>query len=748
MPDLSAPSMQQLVAQQAAIEAQENQISRTVWAPELLAEQAGEVFEALWDALNAASNKFAVLQAFPAGEVSLPVFERLPSPGHGIELFDSRVAAPSVAGAPWLQVLDRIQASGWELVQTEFRHIQFDTNSLGHPGSSVFYARADLVNGSRSGRATLEGHLLVEWGGEPAEDGRPSIKRVDASRMRLLLRRGDPPFQPAIVEEVRPLAKTHFIDPVMLYDLDGDGLSEVILAARNLVLKRQADGGYTQQDLCRHFPGLIFTGLIADFDGDGAPDFLAATFDGLLLFQGSPSGVFEATGRRVWSAVPRLKYAQVLTGGDIDGDGDLDVWLGQYKNPYDQGQMPTPYYDANDGHPAWLLLNDGRGHFSDATEAAGLGKKRWRRSYSGSLADLDADGDLDLVVASDFAGVDVYVNDGRGRFADRTDPWLPERHVFAMAHALADFDTDGRLDLLVMGMHCPAAQRLDHLGLKRPGRPEYEAMRPIMTAGNRLFLGQSGGGYRTAGVLGDSISRSGWSWGCSAFDWDNDGYPDVAVTNGHESRQSVKDYDTEFWRHDIYVGNSQEDLVKSVYFGGKIARTRGQGWSYGGYEKNRLFINQRGESFLEAGHLLGLALEADSRNLVADDLDGDGRMDLVVTTFEAWPKVRQTIRVYQNHLATGGNWIGFRLREQGNGISPVGASITLRYGGRTVVRQIVTGDSHRSQHANTFHFGLGQSADVERVEIRWPRGQIWTRELPPINRYHEVRLSPQPKDSP
>jgi enediyne biosynthesis protein E4 len=741
LPSQSASDRQQLSAQLIAIGSQENQVAHTVWAPELLAEQAGEVIESLWDTLNAATNKFDVLQAFPVGEVVLPIFDSIQSAGYGIEIHKASAAASLIAGTPWPQVLDRIKASGWGLIQTEFRHVQFDTNKLGRPSSSVFCTRADLVNGLLPGRATLEGDLLVEWGSELAGDGRPSIKRVDASRMRLLIRRGDAPFQPGIIEEFRPLPRSYFIDPLILYDLDGDGLSEIILAARNLVLKRQADGGYAQQPLCRHFPGLIFTGLIADFDGDGAPDFLAATFDGLLLFQGSPSGTFDAPGRRVWTPASRLKYAQVLTCGDIDGDGDLDIWLGQYKNPYEQGQMPTPYYDANDGHPAYLLLNDGGGNFSDATMAAGLGQKRWRRSYSGSLVDLDGNGTPDLLVVSDFAGVDVYFNDGRGHFTDRTDSWLPERHIFGMAHALADFDVDSRLDLLVMGMHCSTAQRLDHLGLQRPGRADYETMRPRMVAGNRLFLGQPGGGFRTAGALGNSISRSGWSWGCSAFDWDNDGYPDVAVANGHETRQSVRDYETEFWLHDIYVGNSWEDPVTSAYFSVKIDRTRGHGWSYGGYEKNRIFLNQHGESFLEAGHLLGLALEADSRNLASDDLDGDGRVDLVLTTFEAWPMVRQTLRVYQNRAVTdGGNWIGFRLREQGNGISPVGASIALRYGGKTVVRQMVTGDSHRSQHANTFHFGLGQSLDVEHVEIRWPRGQTWTREHPPINRYHEVLL--------
>jgi hypothetical protein len=146
---------------------------------------------------------------------------------------------------------------------------------------------------------------------------------------------------------------------------------------------------------------------------------------------------------------------------------------------------------------------------------------------------------------------------------------------------------------------------------------------------------------------------------------------------------------------------------------------------------------------------MGVGLEQDSRNVVADDLDGDGRMDLLVTTFEVWPEVKQTLRVFKNTLDDAGNWIGFRLREQGGGISPVGARITVRYPGGAMIRQSVTGDSYRSQHANTLHFGLGEIAKVESAEIRWMNGRNLTLRQPRINQYHVVQPGEplKPKDA-
>lgn len=729
---LDRATVHRLAAELGALEARENHIAETVWAPELLAQQCGNVIDSLWDAVNAAPDKLAVIENVSLGGVIMPTFEPPLKIAHSIELRYPAGEGARLGLDQWREFIRARRNSGWELVQVEFRHNKFATNSHGQPAWSEFLFTANVVNERQQTRASLGGNIVVEWVTQTAQDGQVKIGNVDVSKLVLKTRNGPPPFQQVLCETLAPPEGSHFIDPLIVHDLDGDGFSEIILAARNQVFKRIDWDRFVSAPLCRHWPGLIFTALVADFDGDGIEDFLCAKFEGLFLFKGTGNGKFDLPPEQVWSVEPHLKYGQVLTAGDIDGDGDLDVWLGQYKGPFLRGQMPTPYYDANDGNPAYLLLNDGQGHFSDATANAGLSAKRWRRTYAGSLVDFDADGDLDLLVVSDFAGIDMYANDGKGRFTDVTDALISDRHGFGMAHTFGDFNLDGRLDFLVTGMHCPTAKRLDHLNLVRPERPDYAAMRAAMTAGNKMFFGQPDGRF-ALGPQSSSIALSGWSWGCSAFDCDNDLYPDVYVANGHESKESVRDYEPHFWLHDIYVASSYDDLVKAAYFSGVSARTRGHGYSYGGYDKNKLFLNREGGEFVEVAHLFGVALEEDCRNVVADDLDCDGRVDLLVTTFEAWPQKRQTLRVFRNLIQKRGNWISVRLSPNVKGCSPIGASVTIEAGGLHTTKPVVTGDSHRTQHTSQIHFGLGTKDRIDRLVVRWPDGATNIIRSPPIN---------------
>ena len=703
------------------LEEQEQTAAREHWAPEYAAQEYGKVIDSFWDRLNAATNKFAISAQLPS-TILLPAFSSSEDLPHNITLLNPHPGGPSLSAQEWRQFLSTQAALGWQINQAEFRHNQFTPGQSGT--SSLYYFSAHLTNPSLELRAILEGNLRLSWDGPELS----KLREVDASALELRLRRGPPSFQPVLNETLHP-NEGYFIDPLIIRDLDRDGHLEIILAAKNLVFRRTAAGQWESSPLLQDPPRTLFTALLHDFNGDGRDDFLCATFDGLRLYFGTEPGQFGGP-HVAWQANPRLKYAQTLTGGDIDLDGDLDLFLGQYKVPYDLGQMPVPYFDANDGHPSFLLLNDGKGNFTDVTGPSGLAVKRFRRVYSASFADMDNDHDLDLVVVSDFAGVDGWRNNGSGKFTSVTTDWFPERYGLGMAHQLADLDGDARLDFLMVGMNSPVADRLDHLRLTRPYHVRDDRMRAQVTFGNRLWA--------TAGSTNFTlpIARTGWSWGAAAADLDNDTFPDLYIANGHETRQSVTEYEPHFWLHDIYVGTSQENSLAQAYFQRKFQRTRGQGQSYGGYEQNRLFLNRGGTNWIEVAHLFGLALQADSRSALAEDLNGDGKLDLIITTFEAWPEQKQTLQIFENRLEQTGHWISFDAQS-----APPGTKILLE--NPRQISQTINGDGYRSQSSGRVHFGRGTQSASPSATLVLPGGKPL-----PIPQPAPGQLNPLPSLSP
>jgi hypothetical protein len=299
-------------------------------------------------------------------------------------------------------------------------------------------------------------------------------------------------------------------------------------------------------------------------------------------------------------------------------------------------------------------------------------------------------------------------------------------------------------------MTSPTAERLEHLGLNRPNSKLDAAMRARMTFGSRLYFGEENGPEAERSKYAEqsrsfkehrtstSVARTGWSWGASAADFDNDGWLDIYIVNGMESMAKVRDYDPQFWLHDIFVGDSRQREVENLYFGMKMTARRQASESYGGFEKNRLLLNRDGTHFVNVAHLLGVALEDDCRNLVTADLDGDGKIDLAMTSQHALPEAKEKLRVFRNEIAEQGNWIAFSFREEPGHISPIGATVSIPAAGFKKVAAVVTGDSFRSQHPLTARFGLGKADRVEMVEIRWPGGAVTHLTGPKINQAHWI----------
>jgi hypothetical protein len=725
-----------------------DRLDQSIWATEVAAQEHEQTFVVLWDNVRAADDKLAAL-AEVAGETLVlgqPAQTRELDWGIRHTRFGPQgqdgQAAREIPRAEWTATIEALRQAGWRLEELEFHHSKFDPAADGKPARSIMASVFHLVNESSKARMIVRGDLAIEWTGRRDKAGNPIPARLDATNFQVFERSGTPPFSllaswPFVTDStgVSAPSTTH---PILVFDLDGDGLSEISVAGFNRLYKNLGQGKFAEPEpLCADQPKHVNGGVLADFNGDRRTDFLAGLKNGYLrLYLGDEQGRFSTAGREIRATDEKLRSPTSLTAGDIDGDGDLDLWVGQYKPPYLDGHMPTPYYDANDGFPSFLLVNDGQGEFTDGTAAAGLDKKRLRRTYSSSLVDLNNDDKLDLLVVSDFSGIDVYYGDGQGKFRDVTDEVTPVKYAFGMSHTFGDYNQDGLLDFYVIGMSSTTARRLEYMNLKRNDFEDRTKARPGMGYGNRMYL--SKGGSFEQNPQNDQVARSGWSWGSTTFDPDNDGDQDLFIANGYQSGKSCKDYCTRYWTHDIYTGTSKPDPAIKELFGQSLAGLDKDEESWNGYEHDVLFMNFEGKEFLNVAFLLGVGFEFDSRAVVSDDFDGDGRMDLVVEQFDRASKT-YTLHLLRNEWPTDHHWIGVRLRDGGPGRSPMGAKVTLHTPEGKRVAQNVSGHSVWSQHPNTVHWGLGNVTDVEAIEVRWPNGETTRLDKPAVDQYHEAK---------
>jgi len=737
--DLATPpkSLDDLIAHHKRLE-------NTVWADEFLSQKYEKTLTALWDALLRADRKGKpgtkpkILSSIGFDTLTIGTLQRVEMLDHGIAVFEPRPPHTTLTHDDWGKLVERLSKAGYRLIQSEWHHVRFTPPGDDAPAQSQIEIALHLIRGVDTRRIIVEGELAVDWSDRVDEHGNVLPAGIDATALRVFTRPGPAPFEEALRFE-RPIrGGLSGIHPALVYDLNEDGLLDVIMVGALRVLWNRGEGRFKKAPLVEHPYKLTETGVIADMNGDSHPDLISTRARGdLVLYLGNAEGKFPDEPKVTPRFEQPLRGPSSLTVGDIDGDGDLDLWLAQYRPPYEGGQMPFPYYDANDGYPAYLLLNDGQGNFSFGTAAAGLEAKRFRRTYASSFFDLDDDRDLDLLVISDFAGIDLYHNDGHGHFTDANDTIRADRHLFGMSAAFADYDLDGRLDFFVAGMASATARRLEAMDLGRTERPDMQKMRMRMAFGNRMYL--SGDEGWRAPDFSDQVARTGWTWGTTAFDFDNDGDPDLFTANGHISGTSTKDFCVSFWCHDIYDGVSEPNEALGLLMRKRMSGLESGAESWDGHQKNRLLMNLEGGSFVNVAFLMGVADTFDSRSAVSGDLDLDGRVDLVVV--EDHGLKGQRLHIYRNRLETGNHWIGIRLLEEGDGISPVGASVTVHTAEQTHVGRILTGETLLGQHPTTLHFGLGSSTRVESVEVSWPNGMTRSIHNPEIDRYHRVEAS-------
>ena len=724
------------------------------WKAEVDAQDYERTFVYLWDRLRGTRNDWSVWQEFSFNQIVIPNFENVEKINHQLEVQESRwleEVKQSLDFSSWGRFLKQWEQS-YIIKETEWHQQEFDSDAQGK--RSLFKFVIHATSKKDANRYILRGAVRVYWANKKDLAGLWSPDKLVVENLNILRRKGVVPF--VAVSKLKPRQdNTHFtreqnptsIDPspLLVRDLNGDFLPEIIPTGANLIYWNQGDMQFKPEPMLSggrgQFPGAA---AIVDFTNDGLPDLLTFGPDEKpLVFQGNKKGRFEAPPIISLNEIKKTQLSDpsAVAVGDVDGDGDLDAFVPQYLNPYAAGRAPTPYYDALDGLPAYLLINQGEGKFSDGTVAANLSKKRNRRTYSSSFIDLDNDNDLDLIVVSDFSGLDLYLNNGSGRFTDITDRLGDDHYSFGMSHAFADYNQDGLMDLYMVGMGSTTARRLEHLGLGRKGFEPIQAARMKMGYGNRLFLGDGNGGFKQA-RYNDSVARTGWAWGCTPWDFDNDGDRDLYIANGHISGTSAKDYCTKFWRHDIYTPKIKTQSVIMAGVFKECQSDLGKTESWNGFEHNVLYLNEGEGRYTNISFLMGLSYEADCRSVVSADLDLDGRPDLLVVEKEPGDDRTRDgqIRLVRNNMATENDWIGVHLQVSAG--KPLwGALVTVKQAGYSQSLPIVTGDSWKAQHSTSIHFGLGKYGPVKEITVRWPNGVLTKLNSPSANSYHIIEES-------
>lgn len=713
-----------------------------------------EGFVPLWDKLLATpqASRLEVMANLPFESLTLGKMNREVRRDLGIQLGELIPGGSTLTPAQWKAWVSKFQDSGLEITHSDWHHDAFRRDENGTAISEIRFT-IHLERDRGLDRTELKAVIEVIW---DEAGGKITAKTIKLMSGRLSRRVGPKAFEPVTIIEGQTNKPKERDDmgAIAVYDLNDDQLPEIILGNANIIFWNK---GGMKFEAARLIPegGEIHSsvmGIVGDFNGDGLLDWLCDSPKAqLMLYPGTGKGTFAPKPKQITLPIP-LRVPSCLTAGDIDRDGDLDLFAGQWRSLYEK--MPDEFWNSNDGFGNTLLLNDGKGNFTDATVARGLEAKRFRRTYSASFVDIDQDLDLDLVVVSDFYGLDVFRNDGKGHFKDATGALVKQPHSFGMSHTMADYNRDGITDFFMLGMGSTTARRLEKMKAHPDILTGAKTMRAIMGYGNRFYLGGKNGAL-TEPAFAPQVARTGWAWGSTSFDFDNDGDQDIYVGNGHISGKSTRDYCSNFWCRDIYLLQGQKPPVISNYLN-SLTSLKTESWD--GYQVNSLLVNQGGKGFSSLASMLDVGFDFDTRRVISADLDLDGRPDLLVGRQESTSGFFHeassetsppALLILRNTLkeASERNWISVSLQGAA-GISPHGAVVEITTPTQTQRSVIISGDSFMCQHPAQKHFGLGLESKVTSIKITWPNGLTSILTNPEANLNHPVRPPKGPSKNP
>ena len=502
---------------------------------------------------------------------------------------------------------------------------------------------------------------------------------------------------------------------VAIFDYDGDGRPDIYLVNGSTIPAMQGKEKAPRGALYHNLGDWKFEDVtdkagvanerwgmgvaIGDYDNDGRPDMYVTNFGVSRLYHNNGDGTFTDVAEKL--GVARKGWSTGASWGDYDGDGRLDLFVPGYAeidlndlppNPSEAGKpggvgqnfcqfrgvpvMCGPRGLVGEGDTLYHQKPDGT--FEDVSVKAGVNDPQKYYGFSSAFVHANDDNLLDLIVVNDSTPKQLYINKGDGTFEETGYPSgvaLNEngREQAGMGLAVGDYDNDGRVDF-----HITNFSDDSNVLYHNDGDGNFTDV---------TF--QAGLGEVTIPFLG---------WGTAFLDYDNDGWKDLFVANGHV-------YPT--------VDNHQ--------------------WGTSYAQQALLFHNLRNGKFERIGAApgSGLAQAWCARGIAIGDLDGDGRLDVVINNADSKPTL------LKNTGSPVGHWLELRLVGDVSKKSPRDAIGGIVYVSTGKIRQrqdVISGSSYASQNDMTLHFGLGAATSVDKIEIKWPDGSSESVTIPGIDR--------------
>jgi len=479
---------------------------------------------------------------------------------------------------------------------------------------------------------------------------------------------------------------------VAVFDFDNDGLLDVYFvnsptvatasdarSARSELWRNQGDGTFVDvtDKAGVGYPGWGMGAVSADVDNDGWDDLYVTCYGPNHLYHNNHDGTFSDITEKAGVGDPRWSTGAAF--GDYDGDGRVDLFVANYVDirvnalpEFGKGKFcefhGIPVQCGPRGLPGSgdsLYRNKGDGTFEDVSVKAGVADANGRFGMGAVWTDFNGDGRPDLYVANDAGANYLYKNNGNGTFTDvalQAGTALSEdgKEQGSMGVAVGDYDHRGRWSIFVTNF-------ADEYNALYHHDKEFQFT-------DVSFVSQT---------AKPSVPLVGW--GTHFLDYDNDGWLDLLVVNGH-----------------VYP---------------QVERA-GAASSYA--QPKLLFRNNHNGTFADVTSASGAALTARavSRGSATIDFDNDGDLDVVINNLDGAPTV------LRNDGGNRQNFLVVDLTGRTSNRSAVGAIVTVRAGDLVQRGERRSGDSYLSHSDSRLHFGLGMRTTVDSIEVRWPNGGV------------------------